>query len=140
MKRLAVAVAALFALALVLSACDSGGKTIAAPRQQAEDSEVWTLSDQPADVIADYTFVAAHGQEARQVPCYCGCVSLNHGSLRDCFLKPEGSYDEHASACVICRDEANDLKRFLDGGQDARAARVYIDEQYGGFGRPTNTP
>lgn len=141
MKRIAVAAVALFGSMLVLGACGAGGNAGATQGKQAESrSEVWTLSDQPADVIAAYTFVAGHRQEAQQIPCYCGCVGLNHGSLGDCFLKREGSYEEHASGCGVCRDEAADLKRFLDGGQDARAARVYIDEQYGGLGKPTNTP
>ena len=126
---------------------DKGARSLAevrrcggGPAAAATEEAPWALSAQPADVMASYAFVGTHRHEAEQVPCYCGCVALNHGSLLDCFMKPQGGFEEHASGCGVCRDIAADLKRFLDSGQDAHAARIYVDAQYSKFGKPTDTP
>ena len=126
-----LAMAALLAVALLFGAVfgKSGGS-----------AEAFTLAGLDASTAHHYEFAAAHPDGMARIPCYCGCVGLDHGSLLDCFVKPGGGYEEHASGCKVCRDEAVDLQRFIDSGRDVSSARAYIDAQYSKLGRPTDTP
>ena len=143
LRRIAIAgiiLAGLVSVVALASGCGGGEAPSGVSAANSDPGEAWALSSQPEDVIAAYVFVGAHRSDTRQVPCYCGCAGLQHRSLEDCFLKPSGGYEEHASGCAVCRDEATDLKRFIDQGQDARTARAYIDTQYSKLGKPTDTP
>lgn len=138
-RKLLVLLIALSML-VVTAACGSSAAETTPGASESVSEPAFALSEQPADVIAAYVFVGTHRHDARQIPCYCGCAGLGHHSLEDCFMKPSGGYEEHASGCEVCRNEANDLKRFIDSGQDARAARTYIDTEYARLGKPTDTP
>ena len=76
----------------------------------------------------------------RAVPCYCGCVGLGHQSLLDCFVRPTGGYEPHASGCAICTREATQVEEMLEQGASAATIRATIDANYAKYGRPTNTP
>jgi uncharacterized protein with PCYCGC motif len=39
------------------------------------------------EVRAMYAFAARHPEVLRYAPCYCGCESLGHESVLDCFIK-----------------------------------------------------
>lgn len=39
------------------------------------------------EVRAMYAFAARHPQVLQYAPCYCGCESLGHESVLDCFIK-----------------------------------------------------
>src|SRR5947207_1139526 len=66
-----------------------------------------------------YRFALEQPDLLAQLPCYCGCSQLKpaHTSLRDCFLKPEGGFEEHASGCTVCVDEARDSRQMFEQGQ-----------------------
>jgi len=104
------------------------------------DEPEFSLNGQPAEMAGAYQFVAEHSAHAASIPCYCGCVRLDHRSLLECFVKPEGGWEPHASTCGVCGDEAADLRAMLAGGAGIRDIRTAIDQQYGRLGRPTDTP
>jgi hypothetical protein len=74
------------------------------------------LSEMPAEVQAAdertqqaYQFAVANPDDAKQVPCYCGCIGLGHDTSYDCYVaaieddnQPE--FDLHAVNCTICVD------------------------------------
>ena len=75
------------------------------------------------------------------IPCYCGCgTQSNHRHLKDCFIKPDGSFDEHGSGCNLCDREAIDVKNWLDQKLPIREIRARIDEKYRRYGVATQTP
>ncbi len=39
------------------------------------------------EVRAMYAFAARHPEVLQYAPCYCGCESVGHRSVRDCFVK-----------------------------------------------------
>jgi Protein of unknown function with PCYCGC motif len=125
-------VATVAALALGVATACGGGAAAGATVDLA------TLPDQ---IVARYRFVEANQELAEQLPCYCGCgQSLDHRSLRDCFVRDGGEYDAHAAGCGVCQLEADDAEQLLAGGETPAAIRATIDERYGGLGTPTDTP
>ena len=84
----------------------------------------------------------AGGALLAQLPCYCGCVDLGHGSLRDCFISAAGVFDPHAAGCDVCVSEALDARGMVAGAADRPVAeiRAFIDGKYAGTGKPTKTP
>ncbi len=75
------------------------------------------------------------------MPCYCGCgVQSGHRHLKDCFIKPDGSFDDHGSGCVLCDREAIDVKKWLDQNVPIKEIRARIDEKYKKYGSATKTP
>jgi hypothetical protein len=104
------------------------------------DEPEFSLNGQPAEVVDAYHFVAQHPGHAASIPCYCGCVGLDHRSLLDCFVKPEGGLEPHALTCGVCGEDAAGLRAMLEDGVAIRDIRTAIDQQYGRLGRPTDTP
>lgn len=100
----------------------------------------FALEGLPDKVLHNYQFVESEPQLAARIPCYCGCYSLGHSNLLDCYIRPEGGYEQHASGCGICGMEADDIERMLGAGQSADAIRASIDAEYSSYGKPTNTP
>lgn len=98
------------------------------------------LDGLPEATIHNYQFVESQPELAARIPCYCGCQSLAHRSLLDCYVRPEGGYERHASGCGICGWEADDVERMLAEGEDPASIRAAIDAEYGSYGKPTNTP
>jgi len=75
------------------------------------------------------------------IPCYCDCGRASgHTSLKDCFFKADGSFDDHASACHICAYEVIDLAQWSKEGKSLKQIRAMIDAKYHEYGEPTNTP
>jgi hypothetical protein len=75
------------------------------------------------------------------IPCYCGCgTQSGHRHLKDCFIKPDGSYDDHGAGCVLCDREAIDVKNWLDQNVPIKEIRGRIDEKYKKYGPATKTP
>jgi hypothetical protein len=74
------------------------------------------------------------------IPCYCSCGAVGHKSLKDCFLKGEEGFEEHASYCDICVNEALDVYTWQKEGVSLQEIRSRIDEKYTRFGEPTDTP
>jgi hypothetical protein len=74
------------------------------------------------------------------IPCYCSCGAIGHKSLKECYLSPEGGFEEHASFCDICVNEALDVYTWQHEGVPLSEIRSRIDEKYSRFGAPTDTP
>lgn len=92
-----------------------------------------------------YAFAMARPDVVRWMPCYCGCAAMDHRSNLDCFFKPtnEGrerlTFEEHASYCQVCVDEALMAKSMSAQGQSLRAIREAIDQAFGGNAPGTET-
>lgn len=99
----------------------------------------FALDGLPEATAHNYHFVESHPELAERIPCYCGCYSFGHRSLLDCFMRPEGGYERHASDCGICGMEASDVENLLNEGSDSHAVRSAIDAKYEKYGKPTNT-
>ncbi len=60
-------------------------------------------------VAEAYIFAVQNQDTVMYLVCYCGCAGmqhsdklLSHKSLKDCYIKPDGSYEPHASECKLC--------------------------------------
>ncbi len=99
------------------------------------------------DSLRAYMVALRIPEVLEKIPCYCGCVSMehlgvSHKHLRDCFIFDDGTFDDHASYCDICIYEALDVDRWYKEGVPVREIRTRIDAKYGGgkYGPPTKTP
>ncbi len=92
-----------------------------------------------------YEYAAAHPDELKNYPCYCGCANIGHKDNLACYIKaimPDSriEYDNHAVGCGICVDITRDAMRLKREGQSSRQIRAYIDAKYSQFGPSTDTP
>jgi hypothetical protein len=99
------------------------------------------LPKMSAETRSAYEAAPSHQVLYGHLPCYCGCALLKqpHASLRDCFLKPDGSFEAHASGCKICTDIATDALAMEKNGADHTAIRAAIDAKYVRAGPATKT-
>lgn len=93
----------------------------------------------PQMVRDAYRFAATNADVLHQIPCYCGCGAMGHGSNYACFWQENGRVDEHALSCGICTDIAQDVRRGLERGQSVAEIRAQVDADYSRFGPPTDT-
>ena len=92
---------------------------------------------QPAGMAAHYTFARSHLGLMARVPCYCGCQSfLSHRNLGDCFVKPDGTWESHASGCGICTQESGLVERLLQKGRSPVGIRSAVIAQFGAGALP----
>jgi hypothetical protein len=103
-------------------------------------AQAFTLQGLQPAMVHNYEFAAAHHDQMARIPCYCGCVDLRHTSLFDCFVKPEGGWEPHASTCGVCGDEAAKVEALLAENQSIESVRAAIIDRFGRLGRPTDTP
>jgi len=92
-----------------------------------------------------YAFAAANADQLRYIPCYCGCGSLGHDSVKSCFIagkKANGQpeYNVHGSGCEICVNVVMDAKKEIEAGTPLKEVRQQIEQKYGQQLSPTNTP
>jgi hypothetical protein len=88
-----------------------------------------------------YRIAVEHQQLLERLPCYCGCGVMPedpHRNLLDCFINDDGSFDSHASGCIVCDDEAIDAARWQAEGKSAAEIRALIDAKYESYGPPTS--
>lgn len=97
-------------------------------------------------VMEAYIFAVQNPDEVMYLACYCGCAGmqhsdklLSHKSLKDCYLKPDGSYEPHASECTLCNDITLKARDLLMTGYSLKDVRKTIDDEYSGRGVGTNT-
>ena len=92
---------------------------------------------------AAYAFSLARPDLLRFLPCYCGCVAMEHRSNLDCFIKPGGgspvAFEEHASFCDICVDIALKAQDMLAKGDTLIQMRAAVDSEFGGRAPGTQT-
>ncbi|MDN4595246.1 PCYCGC motif-containing (lipo)protein [Polycladomyces subterraneus] len=92
-----------------------------------------------------YAFAAANADQLQYIPCYCGCGSLGHKSVKSCFIagkKANGQleYNVHGSGCEICVHVVLDAKKGFEAGKSLQEVRQQIEQKYGPQLSPTNTP
>lgn len=88
-----------------------------------------------------YTIATKIPEVLEKLPCYCGCgVHSGHKSVKNCFLKDTGGYDDHGTYCDMCMDEVLDAYKWYIDGLSIKEIRQRIDEKYGKFGPGTDTP
>ncbi len=116
------------------------------------DPLIKELTSTPSSGLPDYALTSKKTEAAYRIsvefpdliekfPCYCGCRSIRHKSLKDCFTKgDEGGFGEHASFCDLCVDEALDVYKWQKEGVPLKEARSRFDEKYTRYGEPTDTP
>ena len=92
-----------------------------------------------------YAYALARPDVIQWLPCYCGCVAMDHRSNLDCFFKPTApgtplAFEEHASYCDVCVDTALMAKQMLGEGASLSAIRDRVDSTFGGRAPGTVTP
>jgi hypothetical protein len=81
---------------------------------------VLELETLPDDVAMHYEFADRHHELYRQVPCFCGCdAALDHRHLLDCFVRPGGGWERHASGCIVCLEESEIIREMSTRGAPA---------------------
>ncbi|MFZ3383361.1 MAG: PCYCGC motif-containing (lipo)protein [Candidatus Methanoperedens sp.] len=97
-------------------------------------------------VAEAYIFASQNQDKVMYLACYCGCAGmqhsnklLSHKSLKDCYIKPDGSYEPHASECKLCNDITLEARDMLMTGYSLKDVRKKIDDKYSGRGVGTNT-
>jgi len=96
-------------------------------------------------IEAAYAYALARPDVIKWLPCYCGCVAMDHRSNLDCFFKPTQpgtplEFEEHASYCDVCVETALMAKQMLADGHGLRAIRERVDATFGGAAPGTVTP
>lgn len=93
-----------------------------------------------------YTFALENQEIVMYISCYCGCANMQHSdkliehkSLKECYIKPDGSFEPHASDCKACNDITLEVKELLGQGYSLKEVRTAIDDMYSGK-VGTNTP
>lgn len=93
------------------------------------------------DSVSAYRLASAMADGFAFIPCYCNCaVASGHRSLRDCYLREDGSLNEHASTCHVCIGEALDVGEARERGVSWWEIRTQIDLRYAKYGVATDTP
>lgn len=123
------------ALAILAAACSSGA-------QGQEGLPPFAYNSRES--LEGYRFAVANTDLISQIPCYCGCAKLSggqepHKSLKNCYLKDDGTFDDHASSCDICNKIALDVKAWQQKGFSVEEIRARVDDKYKEYGDPTNT-
>lgn len=89
------------------------------------------LASLPPSVTAHYHFAADHPRVYQQVPCFCGCdATLEHRSLLNCYVRPDGGWERHASGCAVCIDESRMIRTMLARGSPVSVIRAEVTEAY----------
>jgi hypothetical protein len=92
------------------------------------------LTSLPAEHQVLYEAAVADRDAFTAVRCYCGCEAfLHHRHLLDCFERPEGGWERHATACAVCLAEAEEVVGFREDGVPLDEIVRRIDDRYGGI-------
>jgi hypothetical protein len=138
-RGLSAAGVAITAVAFVaLAAMVLAGALVLAKDKPARGFDVHAL---PAQAHDAYLAAEQHQDLFVHLPCYCGCAVLPepHRHLLDCFLKPAGGYDTHASACSTCVDIALAAVKADADGLGHAEIRAMVDATFSDRGPPTKT-
>ena len=125
---------ALVSLMLVSAAAIGVGFLIGGghgPGMQVTAGGSMELSSLPHSMAGHYRFAAMHPGVYEQIPCFCGCeATLDHRSLLDCFVRPGGGWERHASGCAVCIDESQMVRSGLARGSPVEPIRSEIVDTY----------
>ena len=138
MKRVLTITVFTLALVALIAACTANSPQSALV---ASDPEIAAA---PQRVREAYEFAVTNPDAVKNVPCYCGCVSMGHKSNYSCYIKdhnPDGTvvFDHHAIGCQICIDITQDVMRLTRSKKSATDIRSYIVEKYADRGPGTGT-
>ncbi len=90
------------------------------------------LASLPREQQVLYEAAAADREAFEQVRCYCGCEDfLAHRHLLDCFERPEGGWERHATGCAVCLAEAEEVVEQRAAGTPLDEIIRRIDNRYG---------
>ena len=127
------------------------GRTMGHAMPSAAEAEAaWSarpvfVSTADARTQEAYAFAIARPDVTDWMPCYCGCVAMDHRNNTDCYLKPRENgmpvdFDEHASYCGVCVDITLLSKTMIGEGRSLPEIRAAVDSQFGGIAAGTDTP
>lgn len=90
------------------------------------------LASLPVEHQALYEAAAADHEAFTQVRCYCGCEGfLDHRHLLDCFERPDGGWERHATGCAVCLAQAEEVADQRADGVPMHQIIDRIDTRYG---------
>lgn len=90
------------------------------------------LASLPQDQQVLYEAAAADPDAFTQVACYCGCESfLDHRHLLDCFVRPDGAWERHATGCAVCLAEAAQVVEMREAQVPISEISRRIDADFG---------
>lgn len=90
------------------------------------------LASLPAEHQTMYRAAATDPEAFAAVACYCGCEEfLDHRHLLDCFERPDGDWERHATGCALCLAEARDVVEMRAGGTSIPEVVRRIGDRYG---------
>lgn len=134
---LAVAILALAAGALWLLPMSPGAPSAAtgsSPMLAVAPGGTIDLAALSQDQQALYRAAAADLEAFQAVACYCGCEAfLEHRHLLDCFVRPSGGWERHATGCAVCLAQARDVIDMREDGVPLDEIVQTIDGRYGGI-------
>ncbi len=137
------------AILIVVYVLSSGAQTVIIKQGQINPSkpELPEFAQKTGRVTEAYIFALQNQDKLKYLACYCGCagmqhsdVLLSHKSLKECYIKPDGSFEPHASECQLCNDITLEARDMLMTGYSLKDVRTKIDNEYSGRGVGTNTP
>ncbi|MEW6295238.1 MAG: PCYCGC motif-containing (lipo)protein [Candidatus Diapherotrites archaeon] len=84
-----------------------------------------------------YTFAKNSGEKLDGVPCFCGCMQHMHNGrihsrgLLDCFMEEDNkTFEDHASNCDMCINDALEVKTLSAQGLSKDAIKQKISSKY----------
>ncbi len=146
-----IAIAAILIIAYILSSGaqtlnKTPGEKLAWDTNEPAKPELPEFAQKTGRVAEAYIFAVQNQDKVMYLACYCGCAGmqhsdklLSHKSLKDCYIKPDGSYEPHASECKLCNDITLEARDLLMTGYSLKDVRKKIDDEYSGRGVGTNT-
>ena len=137
----AVIAGAVALLATTGGATEGGPSSTESAAQQA-DGQLPSFAYTSSETLAGYQAAVANQDLFMKMPCYCGCGmhATAHHNLKECFIKPDGTYESHASACQTCVNIAADVMTLKGQALSAKDIRQNIDAKYSKYGPSTDTP
>lgn len=135
---LAVAIVSLVAASWLLTTADETGSADPGATDETETMLAVApggsveLASLPEDHQTMYRAAADDPDGFAAVACYCGCETfLDHRHLLDCFVRPDGGWERHATGCGICLAEARDVIELRSENTPIDKIVRQIDDRYG---------
>lgn len=134
LNRSILAVTALLLISVLPAGCLSQGEV----RGSGETLPAFAYTS--AISLESYRLAVREAEFLSKLPCYCGCVDVGHASLKECFIKPDGRFEEHGAGCDLCGQIALDAAALKAQGLSLREIRTRLEAKYLEYGKPTDTP
>ena len=89
-----------------------------------------------------YSYAKLSSEKLNGLPCNCGCMTdaSSHGGrlhsrgLLDCFMQGDvnngGKWDQHASDCGLCYEDALYAKKLYDEGRTKEEIKSALEAKY----------